>query len=467
MSGSKVFASLIVTIITVALVFLFMPILQAQTENMATRTTISRLSQLGYWVIPATAAGAGNLVTNNIVPFSDSTYDIGASGNEYRTAYFDDMLVGGENVTRSATFTVASSASSQQADYTCSGTDDQIQIQAAIDALPTTGGKVVLSDGTFNLTNSIDVSNVAGYSYVTLEGQGQSTCLATPGMAHHFITTSIITNRNMYITLRDFRIDGRNHTGGKHGIYLWAAAYFRAENLNIVSCNGTGIYLDTDVTWYANNAWISNTRINKCGGDGILISQYHNDYWIWANEIWDNTGYGVYASGGAAQIWDNEISSNGEYGIRCGGYWQQVNNNHLSGNNHGIVCSGGGDYAVLTGNIIKDNVVNGVWLSAGANNTQVKDNYFNGNGTDVLDSGTDSNIKDNLGYVTENSAVSLGTGAQQTIAHGLSFTPVWQDIGVFSDNATGTAFQTAAPDANNIYVTATADSRWHWGTIGK
>src|SRR3989338_6523001 len=47
----------------------------------------------------------------------------------------------------------ASAAAKRWADYTCDGTADDVQIQAAIDALPASGeiqdGTVVLSEGTF------------------------------------------------------------------------------------------------------------------------------------------------------------------------------------------------------------------------------------------------------------------------------------------------------------------------------
>ena len=50
-----------------------------------------------------------------------------------------------------ATFVVAASDSKnkEKADYVCDGVDDQVEIQAAIDALPVSGGKISLSEGFF------------------------------------------------------------------------------------------------------------------------------------------------------------------------------------------------------------------------------------------------------------------------------------------------------------------------------
>jgi len=59
-----------------------------------------------------------------------------------------------ERVRRTATFVIAASDSQNKrdADYHCDGTADDVQIQAAIDALPAGGGKVFLLEGTYALT---------------------------------------------------------------------------------------------------------------------------------------------------------------------------------------------------------------------------------------------------------------------------------------------------------------------------
>ena len=56
-------------------------------------------------------------------------------------------------------------------DYLCDGTDDDVQIQAAIDALPASGGRVILMEGNFLLGTTVIISK----SGVTIEGQGKGT----------------------------------------------------------------------------------------------------------------------------------------------------------------------------------------------------------------------------------------------------------------------------------------------------
>ena len=74
--------------------------------------------------------------------------------------------------------------------------------------------------------------------------------------------------------------------------------------------------------------------------------------------------------------------------------------------------------------------------------------------------GANTVVKDNPGYVTENSGTSEGTGAEQTIAHGLAAIP---NRVFFSNEDDGAnPYQSSAADATNIYVTAVNVKKYHW-----
>ena len=62
---------------------------------------------------------------------------------------------------------------------------------------------------------------------------------------------------------------------------------------------------------------------------------------------------------------------------------------------------------------------------------------------------------------TKNAGIRTGTGAQQTIVHGLGFTPTLLYV---MEYGTGVAFpyESAAPDVNNIYVSAVVGKTWEW-----
>lgn len=89
------------------------------------------------------------------------------------------------------------------------------------------------------------------------------------------------------------------------------------------------------------------------------------------------------------------------------------------------------------------------------------DSVYAGSVTTLLtDNGTRNRIR---GEGFENNGYSTGTGGQQTIAHGCLFTPTESQV-ILSERTTGGALakQSAAPDATNIYVTATAAKDYNW-----
>ncbi len=72
-------------------------------------------------------------------------------------------------------------------DYICDGTADNVQIQAAIDALPSSGGTVVLSEGTFNIAATVTWTT----SNVRIVGQGRSTVLTQVANVQIFSTSGV------------------------------------------------------------------------------------------------------------------------------------------------------------------------------------------------------------------------------------------------------------------------------------
>lgn len=71
-------------------------------------------------------------------------------------------------------------------DYLCDGAADQVEINAAITALPSTGGEIVLLDGTYTLSAAIAINK----HKVTLRGSGDSTILTgTTGIAIKITST--------------------------------------------------------------------------------------------------------------------------------------------------------------------------------------------------------------------------------------------------------------------------------------
>jgi hypothetical protein len=63
--------------------------------------------------------------------------------------------------------------STNQVDYLCNGSNDAAQINAAIAALPSTGGRVVLLEGTYNITATLNLSK----DNMTFEGMGKKSTI--------------------------------------------------------------------------------------------------------------------------------------------------------------------------------------------------------------------------------------------------------------------------------------------------
>lgn len=152
-------------------------------------------------------------------------------GSRYTRAEFtgdSTHTIGGVsdlNVIRTATLVVAASDASisckAMADEVCDGTADDVQIQAAIDALPSGGGRVVLSEGTFTLASPVVLPD-----NTVLEGQGWASVLVkTSGASLVYIQnekldTGGAADYNENITVRHLTLDGNSEGNATYPIYF-------------------------------------------------------------------------------------------------------------------------------------------------------------------------------------------------------------------------------------------------------
>lgn len=120
------------------------------------------------------------------------------------------------------------------ADYTCDGAADHVQAQAALDALPAGGGKLVFLTGNYSfgatVTRAIDNVEIQGNGYATYFANNGATALFSAGTQDRWI-------------FRDFRTDAGGITEG--GADYWVmenvwegATYWQLRvDSNIVSTN--------------------------------------------------------------------------------------------------------------------------------------------------------------------------------------------------------------------------------------
>lgn len=114
-------------------------------------------------------------------------------------------------------------------DYLCDGVDDQEEINAAIQALPYTGGEIVILDGTYNVTDSVMLDSK---NSIYLHGNGPSTKLQYTG--HILGRERLISISSSYNTVRDLTLDGG--ANGQISPYLYCIWLNRSAH-NIISGN--------------------------------------------------------------------------------------------------------------------------------------------------------------------------------------------------------------------------------------
>ena len=280
-----------------------------------------------------------------------------------------------------------------KADYTCDGTDDQVEIQQAIDDLGSNGGAVYLLEGTYSISASINFDNTApDDSNKALIGMGAGTVLRTTASLVKVIDLSLANN----ILISQLRIDG-NNLANTTGVYS-ASLYSTIDSVwmeNIVY----GIWLSGYGSSVISNNYLESTV--GLGGAGILVSGGSSSNIISGNNIraFDNSAIYVYPNANNNIISGNSIQSCG-YGVTS----MQAESTVITGNNIQASSVRGigsyGSYAVISGNNVQGSIGNGIYLSLSlATNNIVSGNNVQGNGQYgiyIQSSASDNNITGNI-----------------------------------------------------------------------
>ena len=146
---------------------------------------------------------------------------------------------------RTARFSIGTSTNGWTAndcDYLCDGTDDQVEINAAIQALPSGGGEIVILDGTYNISATIDIS----IDNVTLNGNGGNTVLVRQWEAPSGGTISTFPLIYCFskCDIINLTINGNNYfSTNNYGIYInLYKAKCKIEDCFLIN-NYCGIYV--------------------------------------------------------------------------------------------------------------------------------------------------------------------------------------------------------------------------------
>lgn len=208
-------------------------------------------------------------------------------------------------------------------DYLCDGTADDVEINAAIQALPSTGGEIVILDGTYNITATIALNK----DNVTLSGNGAATILQRGWNDSTNPPVIEISSPNGGNVVQRLTIDGQRTTYPSYG-YAVQILSGSCNRVSKIQCN--------------NSIW------------GIVCSSGTQNNEIVGNICDGNSNNGVILQGPGNIVSSNIIINSASYGVSV----------RSSGN-------------VIASNLFDNCDSSGVLLASGANNNLVSGNLIN------------------------------------------------------------------------------------------
>jgi parallel beta-helix repeat protein len=375
------------------------------------------LTSLDAGVITSGVLNLGRLPS--IPPSKLDAVDTPAGGEvpSYNAAAgkFEWVPAGGEGGgLRSATKIVAASNSldKTRADYVCDGTADQEEINAAISAISSVGGTVLLLEGTYNITGSVNLA-----SNIALVGQGPGTVLRIPDYFN--ANLSVIYGSGISrVLVADLRVDGNrahNMSGTMHGIYLTPVTYSEVRNCWVENMRDFGILLLAS----SSNNIISGNTCRGNGGHGIHLYSSSNNNIISGNTCLGNVqdGINLFASCNYNTIVGNAFQGNSYHGIHL---TSSCNNNVIVGNSvlgnsqyadntyDGIRVTSNSDYNFISGNMVRhQGLTNQQRYGINVNSSDCGGNLIHGN--DLYQAGKTADFNDaGTGTIYHNNRTSEG-----------------------------------------------------------
>lgn len=258
-------------------------------------------------------------------------------------------------------------------DYLCDGVSDDEEINAALNALPSSGGQVLILSGTYQLTNGVEIKK----NNTVLRGSGFTTILK-PASASSF---SIVKCAYDYCVISDLCIDGmqETYTVSRVGIQLYGNhGYIMNNKVTHVKFNGISASTGKGLFVMYNEVLDNNNiGINTSSNDVTVLSNIVSGNYVGMsmeggtvayNVCTENQGEGLSFNGNNGVVFGNICNNNGKEGIKssvvsgC-----RISENYCSENHDGIVISNStGSYPsdnVLTGNITVGNTTYGIQYS--------------------------------------------------------------------------------------------------------
>ncbi len=314
----------------------------------------------------------------------------------------------------------SSSASKNQADYICTGTGDQVTIKQAIATIDSLGGKIFLTEGTFNISDTIIINKDRvtlegeGWGFwkaffggattdsVQQEGRGVTKLRATSGtfpiifIANADTTIEEFTyNRRRGIVIRNIYFFGYDRTND--GIQN-TGVYVNGGRDHIDQCKFENLFFQN--VHYGINIQQDANYINGCtvmkSYGGFIVSGFSAS--ITDNVFADLNYAGIIVRASSSRVVNNLIARTGHYGIILDSLNETAKNSLISSNSFdGSINTGLGidsiyidvrsSYCNVVGNIFTSNSSGayGIKISGKTKlgNTIISSNQFNQTGANT------------------------------------------------------------------------------------
>ncbi len=277
----------------------------------------------------------------------------------------------------------ASTRVKSRADYVCDGTDDHVDIQAAIDSLPeqsgeqfgVSGGTVELSAGSFRLGGSIHCQD----KVVNLLGNGMSSTELTLQDGIHDDVVVVGTGTKQGLPsgrIAQLSINGNGEKQEKgSGIRVFAGLRLTIEEVRVSNCKETGVFLQgTSVEIRPAIGTIENCHIDYNRKHGVHIGAGIEGWILQGNRINDNGTHGKPYHG----VYIEAIHGKVESGPAGAANAFIIANNVLWQNRSVQICINGGGHGgahiVISGNVMLSSPLENIKLYAGTHLVSVTGN---------------------------------------------------------------------------------------------
>ena len=249
-----------------------------------------------------------------------------------------------------------------QAEYICSGINDDVVLQAAINSLPAQGGAVVLLEGMYFLSKAVQINK----RNVTIQGQdrGAQVTLATGANSDVFQVLADPNPLNSEdATFRNLIIDGNKTSNPNVGACIGG---IDISNVNIEHC------------FIRNCRYGINFSYTTSGSNAL--DNTITDSWVTDNQV-----YGVRVNSDSA-LTNSFIGKNGKdmpthpdsSNVYIDGWDSRVTNNHIWDGQVGILGHWANDNLLL-GNIVEEHQREGLLGRGRFNGWRIIGNYFEDN----------------------------------------------------------------------------------------